>query len=985
MTTKGLPQSDPRVSFCMPCKNRAHDVKETLPRTLKALLPGDEVVLLDYDSEDDLTKWVAANLMAEIRSERVRYIQLVDKPTPWETARPKNVAHRAARREIVCNLDADNWLVPGYSGWLRNALKMEPKGVIHMSIRAFGGGYGRIAMLQATFMDLGGYDERFKSWGYDDNDLLVRAKALGYKLMETPDEFLAFKRHPDATRKFSEGITQKSESLALNRKFTEQALSSKNYRANSGHEWGICRVQINFGAEGDPEKRLSSPTGESTEKPDAKPESLERVFERTGAAGVIAHLNGQLKVQIGSGGHRPRGWLNLEKSQADIRRVLPFPDESLTALKAEHVIHQVSVQEAYRFFQEAWRVLLPGGTLRLAIPCPAKLMATCTQEYLNFCLRGGWSDGSLRSAIAGLIFRDNVQSVWSRELLETILQSLGWRTMVQPIGMSPNAELAGAECHGAVIGSGNNNSESIIIEALKGADDSVIFNPEDEASASSINSTFGPLHLVVWPSCSNVGRATDYLEMLGISFVITEGVDRSSAHVAALRKIASGVQEAGLVTECGLEFVAGYASMLESAVACLPKKWNWLTLTKAKGRRLASHLVECTMGVNLDLRCYAVHYTAATDLAAALQKESSRSKISEMSGCSFFGTFPALAEFGELITDAARCAVAPCDAVGIAEMNNFDVISTEALIQELPLPTHTMRDVYMGRHVCPRVIGWYNPCMIKHKGKQWLAYRTDCRPMFHWSRVNLVEMLNPSTPIAGTSRLLELPTRFGEWGSEDPRLFTAHGKLWLCYTDGWGIGLAELSDNGEVIRAGLFPKNAPIVRNGHERQKNWGFFEVDGRVYVSYWTSPHIVHEVDLKNWTLGIKMESDWQPPTDAGELHGGSNFVEREGLLWRVVHSHAPSGDDHVYRLWMMAIDARPPFRVRRFSRRPLLVGIPETDPTTANCVAHVVFCGGLSRESGGWRLTFGQNDKRMRTGVILDTLLDKEMTILPVPAGS
>ncbi len=219
---------------------------QTLPWTLEALLPNDEVVLLDFDSGDNIAEWVRANLSAELQSGRVRFLQLLEHPTPWHPTRAKNIAHRAARQKIVCNLDADNWVVPGYSAWLRETFAENEQRIAHMSPRSHGGGFGRIAMRKADFVRLGGYDERIKSWGWDDNDLLERAHGAGFKTVQSPDQFIAFRPHDDTVRVFYDGTTNKRESLLLNRQFTQEALALKRFKANEGNAWGAGRVRVNF-------------------------------------------------------------------------------------------------------------------------------------------------------------------------------------------------------------------------------------------------------------------------------------------------------------------------------------------------------------------------------------------------------------------------------------------------------------------------------------------------------------------------------------------------------------------------------------------------------------------------------------------------------------------------------------------------------------------------------------------------------------------
>ncbi len=448
-----------------------------------------------------------------------------------------------------------------------------------------------------------------------------------------------------------------------------------------------------------------------------------------------------LKVQLGSGGHRPHGWRNLEQGDADIREVLPFADETVDALLAEHVITQVTIQEAYRFFQEAWRVLKPGGILRLAFPCPAKLMSTCTSEYLQLCQRSGWGDGTLRSAVAGLIFENGNWSVWSRELLESVLQSLGWRTMVQPTGMSLLPELRNAECHGSAVGWWNNAVESVVIEAAKGAEDGLEADESGEKPSSLVTATFGAALLLTWPGCGDRQATVAHLDKLGITWQEVESLDRHAAHAKALRIVADGGQEAGLVLECGLQWQAGFASMLDSAVSSLPRHWLALLLHGAgtNSWRAACHLSECEPGCAPHWRAYAVHQAVAGELAELWeQTDGSTKQPSWMMGGNaarrLFATVPDLVGYADGYggNHAGTHWHGTSGAMGLAPVEAFAIIPTDSLLQEHPLPEHTRREALFGGKVSAGVIGWFNPAMMEHEGKTWLAYRTECRPLFRW-------------------------------------------------------------------------------------------------------------------------------------------------------------------------------------------------------------------------------------------------------------
>ena len=89
-------------------------------------------------------------------------------------------------------------------------------------------------------------------------------------------------------------------------------------------------------------------------------------------------------IQIGCGRDAPAGWLNFDASP---RVLLPFgragmpgnvklgnatripvPDETATCVFASHVYEHLARQDVPIALREAYRVLQPGGTLRLIVP-----------------------------------------------------------------------------------------------------------------------------------------------------------------------------------------------------------------------------------------------------------------------------------------------------------------------------------------------------------------------------------------------------------------------------------------------------------------------------------------------------------------------------------------------------------------------------------------------------------------------------------------
>lgn len=79
----------------------------------------------------------------------------------------------------------------------------------------------------------------------------------------------------------------------------------------------------------------------------------------------------------------------------DIRKGLPFPDESASAIYASHVLEHLYVEEAQQAIREAYRVLVPGGVIRVVVPD----LSAIVQEYIDLSARGqALQDSDLRPA-----------------------------------------------------------------------------------------------------------------------------------------------------------------------------------------------------------------------------------------------------------------------------------------------------------------------------------------------------------------------------------------------------------------------------------------------------------------------------------------------------------------------------------------------------------------------------------------------------------
>lgn len=164
------------ISFCVTCHNRLWQLKLTLFENLRNLGPSDELVLVDYKSNDGLKEWVWNNFPNEISMGKLIYFEVINE-IRWNVARAKNLAHRLSNKNYLFNLDADNYLSILDVQQIRFAAQLNS--YTHQWSGQWGDGtFGRIGIPRKVFMDIGGYDETFLPMAGQDADVINRLKYL---------------------------------------------------------------------------------------------------------------------------------------------------------------------------------------------------------------------------------------------------------------------------------------------------------------------------------------------------------------------------------------------------------------------------------------------------------------------------------------------------------------------------------------------------------------------------------------------------------------------------------------------------------------------------------------------------------------------------------------------------------------------------------------------------------------------------------------
>jgi glycosyltransferase involved in cell wall biosynthesis len=219
-----------KISFCITCKGRLEQLQKTLPINIENNkdYPNTEFVVLDYGSEDGLGDWIREKFGKRIGKD-IRYARVEPEDAPrFRMAHAKNMAHRLATGDVLCNLDADNTTAPGFAAWLNSEFSKNPDIFVRLhrlnhqlvKVKALQenvaervrikvhsvchaickdppealkeplnleGAEGRIAISAENFLRLHGYDEKkYNAWGGDDEDFRIRAREAGLELVNIP-------------------------------------------------------------------------------------------------------------------------------------------------------------------------------------------------------------------------------------------------------------------------------------------------------------------------------------------------------------------------------------------------------------------------------------------------------------------------------------------------------------------------------------------------------------------------------------------------------------------------------------------------------------------------------------------------------------------------------------------------------------------------------------------------------------------------------
>lgn len=191
------------------------------------------------------------------------------------------------------------------------------------------------------------------------------------------------------------------------------------------------------------------------------------------------------KLQIGSGENNFEGWLNTEyipqpgQAYLDATTEFPLPDDSFDYVFSEHVIEHFPYEDGLGMLKESYRVLKPGGRIRVVTPNLDKLIGLFTenpnedmQRYIaeKFDWHDHWPQGADPTAIVlNMELHDfGHEFVYNPVLLTESLEKAGFKNVkVYLAGESEDPELTHLEGRVGTNRDWPNRYESMALEAEK--------------------------------------------------------------------------------------------------------------------------------------------------------------------------------------------------------------------------------------------------------------------------------------------------------------------------------------------------------------------------------------------------------------------------------------------------------------------------------------------------------------------------------------
>jgi predicted SAM-dependent methyltransferase len=190
------------------------------------------------------------------------------------------------------------------------------------------------------------------------------------------------------------------------------------------------------------------------------------------------------RLQVGAGGKDLKGWLNSDIEPLsgevflDAGARFPFPDRTFKYIYGEQLIEHLTYHQAQVFLRECFRVLVPGGRIRLTTPDLLLLIALFNQDktpiqkkLLDFQVGFNFLPSTPLPETAWfnrLTHAWGHQFLYDPKSLRATLEAAGFTSVTQvKLGESDAPDLQNIEMHWRVGGKDIDEATSQFVEATR--------------------------------------------------------------------------------------------------------------------------------------------------------------------------------------------------------------------------------------------------------------------------------------------------------------------------------------------------------------------------------------------------------------------------------------------------------------------------------------------------------------------------------------
>jgi predicted SAM-dependent methyltransferase len=142
-----------------------------------------------------------------------------------------------------------------------------------------------------------------------------------------------------------------------------------------------------------------------------------------------------LWLHLGSSSNHLDQWVNVDLVGVradlvwDLSSPLPFKDGSVDAIFHEHVLEHFQLKDAVKLLEECYRLLVPGGVLRVGVPDAGAYLRSYMVEDPDFIERNRPHRPTRLLAIQEIFFDHGHRSAYDYETLAFMVEAAGFRAV----------------------------------------------------------------------------------------------------------------------------------------------------------------------------------------------------------------------------------------------------------------------------------------------------------------------------------------------------------------------------------------------------------------------------------------------------------------------------------------------------------------------------------------------------------------------------